>query len=65
MRKLLRELKRTFPDATIKTSGSNHYRITLPNSAVVIVSNSPSCRNFMRIAIADARRQLKKTDQHR
>ena len=57
MRKILRELKRTFPDARIRTTGSNHYAITLRNGAVVIVASTPSCRKFMRIAIADVRRQ--------
>lgn len=59
MRKLLRELKRTFPDATVRTTGSNHYAITLPNGRVVIVSNTPSSQNFMCDVIADVRRQMK------
>ena len=61
MRKLLRELKRTFPHATIETTNGNHYRIVLRGGGVVIVSNSPSDRNFLRHAIADARRQSKQT----
>ena len=61
MRKLLRELKRTFPDAAVTTTRGNHYRIVLANGAVVIVANTPSDRNFMRHAIADARRQSKQT----
>lgn len=59
MRKLLRELKRTFPSARITTTRGNHYAITLPNGRVVIVSNSPGDLNFMRRAIADARRSKK------
>ena len=60
MRKILRELQRTFPDAQITTTGSGHYAVILPNGRVVIVSGSPSHQNFMRHAIADARRQSKK-----
>jgi hypothetical protein len=64
MRKLLRELRREFPDATIKTTNGNHYRLVLPNGRTVIVSNSPGDSNFMRQAIADARRPSKKGEQH-
>jgi hypothetical protein len=60
MRKLLRELRREFPDAKIATTGGNHYRIALPNGRVVIVSTTPSDQNVMRIARADARRQLQR-----
>jgi hypothetical protein len=56
MRKLLRELRRTFPDAEIRTTGSNHYAVRLPSGRVVIVSNSLSCRFFLHRARADARR---------
>lgn len=63
MKKLLRELKRTFPDAEIRVTGSNHYAVILPNGRVVIVSGSPSHQNFMRNAIADARRQSKRGDE--
>ena len=52
MRKLLRELKRTFPRATIETTNGNHYRLILSNGRVVVVSNSASDRNFMRHVIA-------------
>jgi hypothetical protein len=61
MRKLLRELKREFPFATIETTGGNHYRIILPNGRVVIVANTPSCRNYLRSTRADVRRQSKQT----
>ena len=61
MRKLLRELKREFPFATIETTGGNHYRITMPNGRVVIVANTPSCRRFLHNARADVRRQSRKT----
>ena len=63
MRKLLRELKREFPSARITTTGSNHYRVELPGGGVVIVSNTPGTQDFMRIAIADARRQMKEGEQ--
>ena len=59
MKKLLRELKRQFPDAEIRITGSNHYAVALRNGRVVIVSSSPGDQNFMRQAIADARRQLR------
>lgn len=59
MRKLLRELKREFPRATIETTGGNHYRITLPNGRAVIVSGTPSDRNTLRLARSDVRRQSK------
>ena len=65
MRKLLRELKRTFPTAMIETTGGNHYRVTLPDGHVVIVSSSPSRQRFMRNVVADARRQLKEKTQPR
>ena len=65
MRKLLRELKREFPFATIETTGGSHYRIRLPNGRVVIVANTPSCRHFLRHARADVRRQSKKTPSQR
>ena len=57
MRKLLRELRREFPNARITTTRGNHYQVVLSNGRTVIVSNSPSCRNFLRQAIAEARRQ--------
>ena len=60
MRKILRELRRTFPGAMVETTGGNHYRIVLPNGATVIVANTPGCQNFMRNAIADVRRQLRR-----
>jgi hypothetical protein len=63
MRKLLRDLRREFPFATIETTNGNHYRVTLPNGRVVIVSNTPSCRNTLRIARSDVRRQLKEGGQ--
>jgi hypothetical protein len=59
MRKLLRELKREFPFATIETTGGSHYRILLPNGRAVIVANTPGCRNYLRNARADVRRQSK------
>ena len=61
MRKILRELKREFPFATIETTGGSHYRIRLPNGGAVIVANTPGCRNYLRNARADVRRQSKKT----
>jgi hypothetical protein len=63
IRKLERDLKRTFPFATIETTGSNHYRVVLPNGHVVIVAGTPSCRRFMRNVITDVRRQLKEGTQ--
>jgi hypothetical protein len=63
MRKELREIKRTFPGAEITTTGSNHYRVAMSDGRIVIISNTPSRQNFMRNAVADARRQSK--IQHR
>ena len=60
MRKLLRELRQRFPGARITVTGSSHYRITLPGGGTVIVSNTPSRKNFLRNAISDARRQSKR-----
>ena len=65
MRKILRELKREFPDAEIRITGSNHYAVTLRNGRVVIVSGSPGDLNFMRYAVSDARRQMRKGEQRR
>lgn len=62
MRKLVRDLKRMFPGATIEMTHRNHYRLILRNGRVVVVSNSASDRNFMRNVIADVRRQSK-TDE--
>ena len=64
MRKLLRELRREFPFATIETTGSNHYRVTLPSGRVVIVASTPSCRKYLRNARADVRRQMRKRSPH-
>ena len=63
MRKILRELRRAFPDARIRTTGSNHYAVTLSNGRIVVVSNTASDLNFMRHVLADARRQSKKRDE--
>ena len=60
-REILHELKREFPDAEIRVTGSNHYRIVLANGRTVTVSGTPSDRNYLRIAISDARRQSKHT----
>lgn len=62
MRKLLRDLRREFPSATISTTGSNHYRIVLPNGRKVIVSGTPGCQSLMRNVRADVRRQLREGD---
>jgi hypothetical protein len=59
MRKLLRELRREFPFATIELTSGNHYRLTLPNHRTVIVSSTPSCRNTLRVARSHVRRLSK------
>ncbi|MBR0695216.1 hypothetical protein [Bradyrhizobium lablabi] len=59
MRKILRELRREFPDVEMRTTGSNRYRIILPNGRSVIVSNKPGCQSLMRNVRADVRRQMK------
>jgi hypothetical protein len=63
MRKLLRELKRTFPDARITTTGRGHYRLRLPGGQVVIASATPSDRRSMRNTRAEVRRQSRDCDE--
>jgi len=58
MRKLERELRREFPFARVETTGSNHYRLRLPNGRTVIVSNTPGCREFLRHVRNDVRRKM-------
>jgi hypothetical protein len=60
MRKRLRELRREFPFAEIRVTGSSHYAIVLPNGRMVTTSATPRCRDVMRRVRADVRRQLKK-----
>ena len=64
MRKLLRDLRREFPFATIETTNGNHYRITLPNGRTVIVAGTPRVRNTLRNARADVRRQMNLSNPH-
>jgi hypothetical protein len=59
MRKHLRELKRTFPSATVETTNGGHYRLRLSNGRVVIVAGSPSDWRFMRNVTASVRRYSK------
>ena len=63
MRKLLRELQREFPYATIETTGGNQYRLRLPNGRAVIVASTPRVRDTLRNARTDVRRQLKEGGQ--
>ena len=57
-RKIVRELRREFPDAQIEITNGGHYRLRLPNKRVVIVAATPSCRRFLSQVRADVRRQL-------
>ena len=59
MRRILRDLKRTFPGAEIRITGSNHYQIVLPNGRTVVVASTPSSRFFLHRARADVRRLSK------
>ena len=62
MRRILRELRQAFPDAAIETTGSNHYRLRLPNGRIVIVASRPGCRRFLRNTRATVRRMSTPTE---
>ena len=62
MRKVSANFNELFPTPR-SAWGHNHYRVALPDGRVVIVSGSPGDLNFMRHAVSDARRQLKKDTQ--
>ena len=59
MRKLEHELKREFPVIEITVTGSNHYRLRLPNGRSVFCSATPSDRRSMKIIRAEIRRQAR------
>jgi hypothetical protein len=56
MRKIVRELRRQFPDVVVEVSNGSHYRLKLPNGRVVMVSATPSDRRFMQNVRSDVRR---------
>jgi hypothetical protein len=60
MRKILREIRRIAPEATVTISRRNHYKVYLPNGAMVVVSSTPSRQSYLDILRADVRRQSKK-----
>jgi len=59
-RKILREIQRLAPEASVTTNGRNHYEVRLPNGALVIASNTPSGQFYFRKLLADIRRQSRK-----
>ncbi|MBR0694278.1 hypothetical protein [Bradyrhizobium lablabi] len=63
-RKLERELKRQFPNATIDVTGGNHYRLRLPSGKSVTFSGTPRSRGALRLVRADVRRQMKEGAQN-
>lgn len=60
MRKILREIHLRFPHAEVTTTGSNHYKVKVPNGDVVIVSGTPRSSNNITLAVIDARRKARK-----
>ena len=58
MRKLLRELKRTFPDAEIRPRAATTTRSPCERPGGDRRAHRAG-KNFLRIAIADVRRQLR------
>jgi hypothetical protein len=58
MRKLERELKRTFPFAEVEITNGGHYRLRLPNGNSVVTPSTPGDQHFLRRARSHVRRQL-------
>jgi hypothetical protein len=58
VRKLVRELRREFPEAKVEITGKTHYRLRFPNGETVGVSSTPSDRREMRNVRAKVRRVL-------
>jgi hypothetical protein len=58
-RKILREIKRIVPKATVTVNGRSHYRVELSTGTVVVVSGTPGCQRAPRNMAADIRRQMR------
>lgn len=60
--KIIRLIKREFPDIDVSFSKGGHIRLQLPNGAKVSVSSSPSDEFFfMRHVRADIKRAMQKS----
>ena len=63
MRKLERELHRAFPLAVIKKTRSGHYKLRLPNGALVFTSSTPSDRRGLSNLRHEVRKRLDQDKQ--
>jgi len=64
MRKIIRELRREFPAATVEVAAGNHYRLRLSNGRSVTVSATPGDRRFLQNVRSNVRREMLIKDGH-